>query len=183
MQGPSVLVLVGMKGCLSVQKLLASQEKGPNWLLHKYPDCLYGKYASDAEPEGDVFYFDYGCVAFWGLKVKQVHPMLALPDGHKPAVQQPLGQLSRLGPPLPASHHLGTWTWTHTGHSLYAADVGCPATAPHSRGGRAPSLTARPAMCTGRHGAWGRRSIHAPPNQRWCCRSRGCWQSPSSTAP
>ena len=101
--GPSVLVLVGMKGCLSVQQLLASQEKGPNWLLHKYPDCLYGKYASDAEPEGDVFYFDYGCVAFWGLKVKQVHPMLALPDGYKPAVQQPLGQLSRLAPPLPAT--------------------------------------------------------------------------------
>lgn len=48
------------------------QEKGPNWLLHKYPDCLYGKYASGSEPDGDIFYFDYGCVAFWGLKVKQV---------------------------------------------------------------------------------------------------------------
>ena len=49
------------------------EERGPNWLLHKYPDCLYGKHApSGAEPAGDCFYFDYGCVAFWGLNIKQV---------------------------------------------------------------------------------------------------------------
>ncbi len=37
-----------------------------------YPDVLYGKYSRLGEmPCGDVFYFDYGCVAFWGLTQKQ----------------------------------------------------------------------------------------------------------------
>ena len=55
----------------------ALEAKGPNWMLHKYPDCLYGKYASPGtEPQGDCFFFDYGCVAFWGLNIKQV-PLLA----------------------------------------------------------------------------------------------------------
>lgn len=44
------------------------------WLLmlQAYPDVLYGKYSRLGEmPIGDVFYFDYGCVAFWGLTQKQ----------------------------------------------------------------------------------------------------------------
>ena len=33
---------------------------------------LYGKYSRLGEmPIGDIFYFDYGCVAFWGLTQKQ----------------------------------------------------------------------------------------------------------------
>lgn len=48
-------------------------ERGPRFLLHKYPDVLYGQYVSGVqEATGDVFYFDYGCVAFWGLSQKQV---------------------------------------------------------------------------------------------------------------
>ena len=51
----------------------ALEAKGPNWLMHKYADCLYGKYAAPGiEPLGDCFFFDYGCVAFWGLNIKQV---------------------------------------------------------------------------------------------------------------
>lgn len=40
--------------------------------LQAYPDVLYGKYSRLGEmPIGDIFYFDYGCVAFWGLTQKQ----------------------------------------------------------------------------------------------------------------
>lgn len=51
----------------------ALQKRSQRFLLHRYPDVLYGQYSSaHEEPRGDVFYFDYGCVAFWGLTVKQV---------------------------------------------------------------------------------------------------------------
>ena len=53
--------------------ITALQKRGSRFLLHRYPDVLYGQYSSAAEqPQGDVFYFDYGCVAFWGLTLKQV---------------------------------------------------------------------------------------------------------------
>ena len=49
------------------------QKRGSRFLLHRYPDVLYGQYSSvTEEPRGDIFYFDYGCIAFWGLTVKQV---------------------------------------------------------------------------------------------------------------
>ena len=44
----------------------------PNLGPQAYPDVLYGRYSRLGElPQGDVFYFDYGCVAFWGLTQKQ----------------------------------------------------------------------------------------------------------------
>ena len=50
-------------------------ERGSKFLTHKYPDVLYGQYSAyGQEPTGDIFYFDYGCVAFWGLTQKQVRP-------------------------------------------------------------------------------------------------------------
>jgi hypothetical protein len=34
---------------------------------------VYGQYqAAGAEAKGDIFYFDYGCVAMWGLSQKEV---------------------------------------------------------------------------------------------------------------
>ena len=51
------------------------EERGPRFLLHKYPDVLYGQYSvpgSTEQPCGDIFYFDYGCITFWGLSQKQV---------------------------------------------------------------------------------------------------------------
>ena len=48
------------------------KERGPRFLLHSYAEVLYGQYGSlGEESSGDVFYFDYGCVAFWGLTEKQ----------------------------------------------------------------------------------------------------------------
>lgn len=48
------------------------KERGPRFLLHSYAEVLYGQYGSLGEESvGDVFYFDYGCVAFWGLTEKQ----------------------------------------------------------------------------------------------------------------
>lgn len=51
----------------------ALQKRGSRFLLHRYPDVLYGQYSSATEEaSGDIFYFDYGCIAFWGLSIKQV---------------------------------------------------------------------------------------------------------------
>jgi len=51
--------------------------RGPNFLLHGYPDVLYGRYSElGGMPLGDIFYFDYGCVAFWGLTQKQEQDIL-----------------------------------------------------------------------------------------------------------
>jgi hypothetical protein len=44
----------------------------------RYPDAVYGQYsAAGSEAKGDIFYFDYGCVAMWGLTQKEVE----LPPG------------------------------------------------------------------------------------------------------
>ena len=42
--------------------------------MHKYPDVLYGQYSAPSAEHaaGDIFYFDYGCITFWGLSQKQV---------------------------------------------------------------------------------------------------------------
>ena len=51
------------------------RERGPKFLQHSHPDVLYGQYVSaSGEAQGDVFYFDYGVVAFWGLEKPQVNP-------------------------------------------------------------------------------------------------------------
>ncbi len=44
--------------------------------MHRYPDVLYGQYcAPGGEPAcGDIFFFDYGCITFWGLSQKQARP-------------------------------------------------------------------------------------------------------------
>ena len=53
--------------------IAALQKRGSRFLLHRYPDVLYGQYSSATEePKGDVFYFDDGCITFWGLTIKQV---------------------------------------------------------------------------------------------------------------
>ena len=41
--------------------------------MHKYPDVLYGQYSAPGAEHaaGDIFYFDYGCITFWGLSQKQ----------------------------------------------------------------------------------------------------------------
>ncbi|KAK9796644.1 hypothetical protein WJX73_007435 [Symbiochloris irregularis] len=57
--------------------ITALTKKGSRFLLHRYPDVLYGQYSSHAEePRGDIYYFDYGCVAFWGLTVQQEQEVL-----------------------------------------------------------------------------------------------------------
>ena len=64
---------------LCCRKLLERKlkERGPRFLLHSYPDVLYGHYGRPAQEScGDVFYFDYGCVAFWGLTQKQEQDIL-----------------------------------------------------------------------------------------------------------
>lgn len=55
-----------------LEKRLASM--GDRWLVSKYPDVLYGQYTSleSKQPQGDIFYFDYGCVSFWNLTQAQV---------------------------------------------------------------------------------------------------------------
>ncbi|KAK9814251.1 hypothetical protein WJX72_002986 [[Myrmecia] bisecta] len=64
----------------SVDRKLLEQklrERGPRFLLHSYPDVLYGQYARHGQDTvGDVFYFDYGCIAFWGLTQKQEQDIL-----------------------------------------------------------------------------------------------------------
>ncbi len=44
----------------------------------KHTDVLYGQYWAPGldEPKGDVFYFDYGVVAFWGLTAKEEQDVL-----------------------------------------------------------------------------------------------------------
>ena len=44
-----------------------------NLTLHACPQVMYGQYQhAGSEVTGDIFYFDYGCVVFWGLDQKQV---------------------------------------------------------------------------------------------------------------
>jgi uncharacterized Rmd1/YagE family protein len=67
--------------CMAVVSVAsASPDRTPNKsvmlcfpeCLQAYPDVLYGRYSRLGElPIGDIFYFDYGCVAFWGLTQKQ----------------------------------------------------------------------------------------------------------------
>ena len=53
------------------------KERGPRFLLHSYAEVLYGQYGSlGEESSGDVFYFDYGCGAFWGMSEKQEQDIL-----------------------------------------------------------------------------------------------------------
>lgn len=53
------------------------QQRGPQFLLHSYPDALYGKYSElEHGIVGDVLYFDYGVVVFWGLSKKQEQDVL-----------------------------------------------------------------------------------------------------------
>lgn len=53
------------------------RERGPQFLLQSYPDVLYGRYSRlGAEPCGDIFFFDYGCIAFWGLTEIQEQDVL-----------------------------------------------------------------------------------------------------------
>ncbi len=43
------------------------QVMGRQWFVAGYTDALYGQYCPPgSDGEGDVFYFDYGVVAFWG---------------------------------------------------------------------------------------------------------------------
>lgn len=40
--------------------------------LQEYPDVLYGRFTEPGGvPLGDIIYFDYGCVVFWGLTQEQ----------------------------------------------------------------------------------------------------------------
>ncbi|KAK9822191.1 hypothetical protein WJX81_000989 [Elliptochloris bilobata] len=54
------------------------EERGSRFLLHKYPDVLYGQYSTPGaeHSSGDIFYFDYGCITFWGLSQKQEQDVL-----------------------------------------------------------------------------------------------------------
>ncbi len=46
---------------------LKLQAMSHRWYVTGYTDVLYGQYCPpNSAPEGDVFYFDYGVVAFWG---------------------------------------------------------------------------------------------------------------------
>lgn len=46
-------------------------------------DVLYGQYWAPGldEPKGDIFYFDYGVVAFWGLSAKEEQDVLDVRSG------------------------------------------------------------------------------------------------------
>jgi uncharacterized Rmd1/YagE family protein len=60
---------------------LRLRERGGAALLHQYPDVLYGMYESSKDGSivrGEVFYFDYGCLAFWGLSERQEREVLGL---------------------------------------------------------------------------------------------------------
>ncbi|KAL4430906.1 hypothetical protein ABPG75_006162 [Micractinium tetrahymenae] len=74
----------GMRGRITVYCVAESvdrkalelrlRERGGSFLLHQYPDVLYGLYESSKDGEycrGEVFYFDYGCLALWGLSERQ----------------------------------------------------------------------------------------------------------------
>lgn len=53
------------------------KQRGPRFLLHSFPDILYGQYSElEHGIVGDVLYFDYGCVVFWGLTKKQEEDVL-----------------------------------------------------------------------------------------------------------
>ena len=53
------------------------KQRGPQFLLHSYPDALYGQYSELGQGiVGDVLYFDYGVVVFWGLTKKQEQDVL-----------------------------------------------------------------------------------------------------------
>ena len=53
------------------------KQRGPQFLLHSYPDALYGKYSElEHGVVGDVLYFDYGVVVLWGLSKKQEQDVL-----------------------------------------------------------------------------------------------------------
>ena len=53
------------------------KQRGPQFLLNSYPDALYGKYSElEHGVVGDVLYFDYGVVVFWGLSKKQEQDVL-----------------------------------------------------------------------------------------------------------
>jgi len=61
------------------RELLATKllTRGPNYLLQEHPDVLYGRYTEPGGvPLGDIFYFDYGCVVFWGLTQEQEQDIL-----------------------------------------------------------------------------------------------------------
>jgi uncharacterized Rmd1/YagE family protein len=54
----------------------------PASAIKSYPDVFYVEYfaASDDAPGGDLFFFDYGVVACWGLdsaQVRQINLLLA----------------------------------------------------------------------------------------------------------
>lgn len=53
------------------------KQRGPQFLLHSYPDALYGQYSElEHGVVGDVLYFDYGVVVLWGLSKKQEQDVL-----------------------------------------------------------------------------------------------------------
>ncbi|KAK9839104.1 hypothetical protein WJX74_009646 [Apatococcus lobatus] len=53
------------------------RDQGPKCLVQAYPDVLYGQFQQPgSEAMGDIFYFDYGCVVFWGLDQKQEQQVL-----------------------------------------------------------------------------------------------------------
>ncbi|KDD75005.1 YagE family hypothetical protein [Helicosporidium sp. ATCC 50920] len=59
---------------------IALQARGEGYLLHTFPDALHGCYEGvkgDASSRGDVFYFDYGVVVFWGLTQRAEAEVLA----------------------------------------------------------------------------------------------------------
>ncbi len=49
--------------------------------MHRYPDVLYGQYCAPGGEQacGDIFFFDYGCITFWGLSQKQARAPAGLP--------------------------------------------------------------------------------------------------------
>lgn len=53
------------------------KQRGPRFLLHSFPDILYGQYSELGQGAfGDVLYFDYGVVVIWGLTKKQEEDVL-----------------------------------------------------------------------------------------------------------
>ncbi|PSC74837.1 Sporulation RMD1 [Micractinium conductrix] len=84
----------GMRGRITVYCVAESldrkalelrlRERGGAALLHQYPDVLYGLYESSKDGEvarGEVFYFDYGCLAFWGLSERQEREVMRMLAG------------------------------------------------------------------------------------------------------
>lgn len=53
------------------------KQRGPQFLLHSYPDAIYGQYSELGQGiVGDILYFDYGVIVFWGLSKKQEQDVL-----------------------------------------------------------------------------------------------------------